>query len=166
MYIAKPKSKSIIRSLAHDIRRRANINLSDRVDILRLLEHQLHELIPGATYEVVPDEELPGEYAKVLVGSQHLLIREDVYNRASEGNPRDRFTIAHEIGHLFMHEGSEIRLSRRDEPIKKYMCPEWQANTFAAELLAPSECCTGKSTAKIAAHFGVSNQVAMIQSNS
>jgi Zn-dependent peptidase ImmA (M78 family) len=53
---------------------------------------------------------------------------------------RQRFTLAHEIGHLVMHKGSPVFIDRlvrvnwRDGTSDK---EEVEANTFAAELLMP-----------------------------
>ena len=57
---------------------------------------------------------------------------------------RQRFTIAHEIGHMLLHPGKEIHIDRtfyvnlRDDLSTKAVDPqEIQANQFAAELLMP-----------------------------
>lgn len=53
---------------------------------------------------------------------------------------RQRFTIAHEIGHLVMHQGTPmfidrfLRVNRRDGASNQQ---EIEANSFAAELLMP-----------------------------
>ena len=58
---------------------------------------------------------------------------------------RQRFTIAHEIGHLLLHEGTlivdhAVRVNWRDEGSGMATdTEEIQANTFAAELLMPRE---------------------------
>jgi Zn-dependent peptidase ImmA (M78 family) len=44
---------------------------------------------------------------------------------------RQRFTIAHEIGHFLLHEGTLI--------VDHAVRVNWRANTFAAELLMPRE---------------------------
>jgi Zn-dependent peptidase ImmA (M78 family) len=61
---------------------------------------------------------------------------------------RDRFTIAHELGHLFLH----LRMVHEDQPVAvmratravdesddAQMRAEWEANWFAAQLLMPRE---------------------------
>jgi Zn-dependent peptidase ImmA (M78 family) len=69
---------------------------------------------------------------------------------SSHAPVRQRFTIAHEIGHLIMHKGTPvfvdrlIRVDRRDGTTSKQ---ERDANAFAAELLMPR----GFITARIAA---------------
>jgi len=57
---------------------------------------------------------------------------------------RQRFTIAHECGHLLLHKGKDVhidrsfRVNRRDEVSSQAIDPEEiEANRFAAELLMP-----------------------------
>jgi Zn-dependent peptidase ImmA (M78 family) len=58
---------------------------------------------------------------------------------------RQRFTIAHELGHFSLHKGIKIHVDRdfrvnwRDEDSSKAVDPEeMEANRFAAELLMPT----------------------------
>jgi Zn-dependent peptidase ImmA (M78 family) len=58
---------------------------------------------------------------------------------------RQRFTIAHELGHYFLHEGLETHVDqnfrvawRNAESSKAINWTEIQANRFAAELLMPT----------------------------
>jgi Zn-dependent peptidase ImmA (M78 family) len=60
---------------------------------------------------------------------------------SKHGKNRQRFTIAHEIGHLELHKGQPMfidrfapRINRRDGASNK---EEAEANAFAAELLMP-----------------------------
>ena len=58
--------------------------------------------------------------------------------RACEDDPRARFTVIHELGHIAMaHTRSLNRDRGRGREIKPYEDSEWQANTFAAEFLMP-----------------------------
>jgi Zn-dependent peptidase ImmA (M78 family) len=57
---------------------------------------------------------------------------------------RQRFTIAHECGHLLLHKGTDVhidrsfRVNRRDAVSSQAIDPEEiEANRFAAELLMP-----------------------------
>lgn len=84
----------------------------------------------------------------------------DVYLSAFTGPLRDRFTLAHELGHYFIHSNqgvTPIRASRRGSgPI------ETEANWFAAALLMPSEEFASMASAfnndanALAGHFQVS----------
>jgi len=85
-----------------------------------------------------------------------FLVRDDGTGQAIVGINKDhhknrqRFTIAHEIGHFLLHAGQEIyvdecsksglRISLRDEDSSKGTeRDEIEANVFAAELLMPVE---------------------------
>jgi Zn-dependent peptidase ImmA (M78 family) len=55
---------------------------------------------------------------------------------------RQRFSLAHEIGHLVMHEGTPVFIDRFDRVNRRDGSSngeEIQANSFAAELLMPRE---------------------------
>ena len=114
-------------------------------------------------YDYVDKSELPkNTYAYYDPINNIMKIDQDVYLRATEGGVRDRFTIAHEIGHYFLVD--KIAYTRSEnEVVPAYMDPEWQANVFASELLIPSDkirnmsgieitkkCCVSKSAAEIA----------------
>lgn len=87
---------------------------------------------------------------------------------------RDRFTIAHELGHLFLHYTWQ---KRHEDEARKYMFAlrkeservEWEANWFAAAFLMPSEKFQEIYMAEegdinsIAEIFDVSNQAAEIR---
>jgi Zn-dependent peptidase ImmA (M78 family) len=64
---------------------------------------------------------------------------------SSEGEQRQRFTIAHELGHLFLHKQSSVSydtgmmLLRDSHSSDGTDFKEIEANRFAAELLMPEE---------------------------
>jgi Zn-dependent peptidase ImmA (M78 family) len=65
---------------------------------------------------------------------------------ATHAKTRQRFTIAHEIGHLHLHEGRpmfvdrSVRIDRRDANAALGLDPEEiDANNFAAALLMPQD---------------------------
>ena len=62
------------------------------------------------------------------------------YNDTKNNKRLDRFTIAHELGHVFLNHYAEIDsnvLLRKRVPEKKYKSLEKEANCFARNLLAP-----------------------------
>jgi len=124
------------------------------------LEHGLRSL--GIEFEIVPDGTLHNCYAEAIPVKHLIRITETVYDGACCGNPRDRFTIAHEIGHLLLHTPDKISFARA-EKIKKYEQPEWQANTFAGELLVHTGMIAGLSVQEVARRYEVSFTVASIQ---
>ena len=69
---------------------------------------------------------------------------------STQSSTRQRFTIAHEIGHLLLHKGEDIHID--EKPLSKLLISrrddisslaiddrEIEANQFAAELLMPEE---------------------------
>ncbi len=83
------------------------------------------------------DDEISGA---IIKNGKEVVI---AVNPAHHTN-RQRFTIAHELGHYFLHENLEkhvdqIRVAWRDaESSKAVNWTEIQANRFAAELLMPT----------------------------
>lgn len=149
------------------IRQAMGLSNNDYFDVVRFLEHYIHLIFPDFHIEVVENSKMPGNYAEFHPETKCIRIQEDVYLGAANGNPRDRFTLAHEIGHLWLHRPGKIRLARsiNKEKIPTYKCPEWQANTFAGELLVPPDGTIGMSHDEVIEQFGVSYQAALIQIN-
>jgi len=79
---------------------------------------------------------------------------------------RDRFTIAHELGHYFLHasQGERPLIAHRAGTGRK----EWEANWFAAALLMPREAFEtaarrNPSPIALAKQFGVSRRAAEVR---
>lgn len=90
-------------------------------------------------YSLPADDEISG--AIIRKAGQRVII---AVNPAHHIN-RQRFTIAHELGHYFLHEGLEEHVDenfrvawRNADSSKAINWIEIQANRFAAELLMPT----------------------------
>lgn len=160
-YVSLPLSRKNIRELAKAFREVVGVSEREKFPILEFIEFFLGKV--GFSFEVLEDFELKGKYAEALPNEKKLLIRQSTYDGAVEGNPRDLFTLAHEVGHLFLHNSQTITLARRDRNIKIYEDPEWQSNTFAGELFAPADAIIGMSKEEVMNRYGCSGQVADIQ---
>lgn len=57
----------------------------------------------------------------------------------NESSVRQRFTIAHELGHYALSHGSAFRDSSKSFSLNNYDWKEVEANKFAAELLMPAD---------------------------
>lgn len=71
-----------------------------------------------------------------------MLIRKDGYAligiNSGESSVRQRFTVAHELGHFYLHEEKDTFIDFRDKKGTTSQTPrEKQANMFAAALLMP-----------------------------
>lgn len=156
--IAVPRSRKNIRDLASAIRQAYGLEDTKAFPIVQFLEYVFPD-----SYDIISDEEMGDCDGKTYPEKNLILLKESVYNDACCGNPRDRFTIAHEIGHLFLHGNESISYARTDKKIKAYENPEWQANTFAAELLIPINPIKNLSPIEIANKYKVSVSAATIQ---
>lgn len=160
-YIANPLSRKAIRSLTNIFRKTFDISPKSKFPIVTFIEFSLLKV--GFKYEIIEDSQMKNKYAEAIPEEKRLLIRESTYDGAVCGHPRDLFTLAHEIGHLFLHRQSTIRLARVEDNIKAYQNPEWQANVFAAELLVPADAIVGMTEDEVVNRYGCSKQVAHIQ---
>lgn len=94
------------------------------------------------SYDVLEQHEMPhhGVEACCIPEKLEISIRADVYERACKDEPRARFTIIHEFGHLILgHRRTINREVMNHQPLKTFEDSEWQANQFAAEFLMPLE---------------------------
>lgn len=161
--LSRKKIRIIVKKILEmlDIKRDTPIPVCNILDFLSFSEFKLE-------YEIVKDERLKNEYAVTDLKIGKILIRESVFDKASKGSYRDRFTIAHEIGHYFLHcLYGNVSLCRAKENIKPYESPEWQADTFAGELLVNTDDnLKNLSIEDIQQKYEVSRQVAEIQKKS
>jgi len=105
----------------------------------------------------------------------YLVLSESTYGGLERNEPRARFSLAHELAHLFLHAGELMRLSalphfpslaREASPHQHCEDSEWQADAFAAAALMPAsalvllEKAGMLTTAAVANIFGVSAEAA------
>lgn len=144
-----------------ELRRMTGFDKEPYFPIVHFIEWIMANPENGMELEILTKEEMQDTYGTTNTGSNKMRIREDVYEGAVRGNPRDRFTLCHELGHYFLHQPENISYARGDIPA--YRNPEWQANVFVAELLAPYELVKNMSTNEIAEKCGMSHQAAHIK---
>lgn len=159
---ATARSKNYIRNLTNKIRELLDLKNDESFDVIHILEFVILDCF-DIVLSIVEKHEMPDKYAEYNPIKKELKIREDTYENAINGIGRDRFTIAHEIGHIFLHSNN-VSLARSNEEIPIYCNPEWQANTFARELLCPiNGIIKGDNDETLAKRYGVSKEVARIQ---
>lgn len=137
----KPTSRKALRAKACRLRQQLGVK-DDYFPIVDLLDPILSHQFPQYVFDVLPTEAMhPEEHALTDPDQRVILIREDTYIGACEGVGRDRFTLAHELGHLVLHGGNYLARTvapRQQKPThQKFEDSEWQADNFAAELLMP-----------------------------
>jgi Zn-dependent peptidase ImmA (M78 family)/DNA-binding XRE family transcriptional regulator len=171
-YWVPPLSAHQIDLVAQDIRFRLGINSSQT--ILDVVEFILPEMLECFEWEIVPIAEAAHYYAHTALYPLQdrekttvvmLRIREDVYEDACRGNDRAVWTIAHELGHIFLNHIRTVRevddrIADTLVNMKAYFSCEWQAEAFAASFLMPREECWQRSPYEIFLRFRVSPETA------
>lgn len=160
-----PQSKGKIKTIAENAR--AALSIPPGALNAELLLERLH------TYGIVVDvfdkasAPVPPEVEACWVPmSRTLFIRDTVHEDICNGEPRGRFTVAHELGHILLAHQITVNRELASPNMKPYENSEWQANTFASEFLMPEteirrECL--RTARAVAAHFKVSLQAAVIR---
>jgi hypothetical protein len=162
--LAQPISRANIQLVAKKIREVVGFENEPYFPVIPFIEQIMPQIFQDFCYEILEVKEMPLSYAEALPQLSLLKIREDVYLGALNDNGRHRFTLAHEIGHFIFHGEDRVSLAREGETkIPAYRKPEWQANTFAGELLIPAHLMQGKNVDEIVNLCKVSRQAAEIQ---
>ncbi len=159
-----PKSRDAIEFEALVVRKAFSRGTNLYFPLMPMFELELCKLIPGFFWDIRDDGSLE-DTARALTcpESKTILIENSVYEGAVKGVGKDRMTIAHEIGHLLLHQSTPYAKKYDPNPIKVYENSEWQADVFAGELLAPIRLIHGKGVMEIAEDFGVSPSAAKAQ---
>lgn len=158
-------SRKGIRAFVRELKKVLGLENELYIPIVEIVENVLPEIFEDFTLEIVPENEMGAKHGETFPSKHLMRIREDVYYRAVDGKGRDRMTIAHEVGHLFLHDDASISMCRLapGEELKPYEDPEWQANCFGGELLASSYLIKGMASYEVSFKCGISFDAAEIQ---
>ena len=164
-YDVPAKSRAWIRAVALNVRTQLGIPNDEKFNLVRLTELILSEKFQLIGYHVETEELMGNVEAVTIISSSNspiIMLREDVYDGALSGEARDKFTVGHELGHVFLHSQMGTQLLLADENCPAFRSSEWQANEFSAELLAPAHLLSELDTEEsIMERFNVSNEVAV-----
>lgn len=165
-YKAEPLSNEDICELTKQLRGILKCSSTASLNIVAILEHAMPQLYENFIFSVREKKDMRiDSHAYTDPDNNEIVIREDIYDRARNGEGRDRFTIAHEIGHFILHNTKLLTLTRTypNEKIKPYEDVEWQADSFAGELLCPACALKKMSVEEAADYYGVSLSSARVQ---
>ncbi|MEQ8307449.1 MAG: ImmA/IrrE family metallo-endopeptidase [Hoeflea sp.] len=155
-----------IKETSETVRSRLKLGDVCFVDFFNVVFPRLRSIFP--TFQIVrlPDSAMPNAEAFADTECKHISIRESIWQALVNGDPRARFTVAHEIGHLFL--GHTAYTARSNDP-SMYRDPftktqESEANAFASLFLMPTDLAEKFNTADdIQNNFGVSRHSAAIR---
>lgn len=155
--IVPPRDRNSIRKDTYRLREVMGLNNSFYFPIMTFLEQVMPLADPDFYVEPVEDATLVGRMAET-VPDQHLIrVRQSVYDAACRGHPWARKIMAHELGHYIYHDAEHIAYAypHMSEQIPKQFSPEYQAEVFAAELLAPVNLVRGMNCYAVAQKCGI-----------
>ena len=166
-FITESMSRINIRNIVREFRKFLNINLDEYIDVVRLLDI-LSTRFDDFSYEIVPNNFFPKKvFATTDIRTGHIMIKQEIYDKACDGDGFSRFTIAHEIGHfilLYLY-GFKLTKSLVNVNKKAYKDPEWQAECFAGEFLMGYDVARNFSVNELKNKCGVSLKAARYQFN-
>lgn len=119
-------------------------------DLAAILERTLPSLWSDFSLVVRPDNEMVGVEGYTTFTPPTIALPDTGYRDLVGQRHRARWTGAHELGHLFLHEATTKHRDTTPEASKiidrAYNSAEWQANSFAAAFLMPEHVVSGFSS--------------------
>ncbi|TQF28596.1 ImmA/IrrE family metallo-endopeptidase [Bradyrhizobium sp. UNPA324] len=112
-------------------------------NICKFVLNVLPDYIKGKGKLVVEfyDQSLGDSQAYVTFGPLTLHVDRKIWNAADRGEPYARYIVAHEVGHLVLHDQHAVAFSEEEAALLNYVqneeSAEWQAHVFAALFLVP-----------------------------
>ncbi|HHW39471.1 MAG TPA: ImmA/IrrE family metallo-endopeptidase [Bacillales bacterium] len=156
-FIVPARSWRNIREVAGAVRESLGLSKQLRVPAVEIIEEVLDQRLDLLSFQLGSFEEMGSAEGLTCPNGTFIMLREDVYHKASEGDPRARFTTIHELGHWVMHTNIPLARSARSQKIAAYKLAEPQANQFAAEFLMPTTFVSrGDNEQDLMTRFGVS----------
>ena len=109
---ALPMSGAALRDYAQNVRDVLGLKKRPKVDCVVLTDLILPQALDGFECEVREYGQMLSAEGYASPDERRIILREDVYVGACEGKGRDRFTVAHEIGHILLHSTSRLVVPR------------------------------------------------------
>ncbi len=163
-YPVPPCSTAQIQHVATEFRRSIGGEFQESLEMIT--EYLIHErYLHVMTDQEVAQKGVEGYYSPA---KECIVLSDSAYAACLDrSNPRALFTLAHELGHMIL--GHELTLRRESGSTgdhRIYEDSEWQANTFASELLMPEEIIRTENLSlpeQLCDRFGVSLEAAKVR---
>ena len=163
-FIVPPRSWRNIGQVAGALRESLGLSKQPRVPTVEIIEGVLDQRLDLLSFQVGSREEMGSAEGYTCPNGAFIMLREDVYLKACDGDPRARFTTIHELGHWAMHTNIPLARAKSDQKVAAYKLAEPQANQFAAEFLMPAGFVSRTDCENdLMARFGVSFEAARLR---
>jgi Zn-dependent peptidase ImmA (M78 family) len=162
----KPRSRHEINNIALALRQYWSLENELMVDMVDVVEHKIQKIVPTFDFSIRSSDEMGETEALTYKDPPSMRVREDIYLGAYERHGRPRFTLAHELGHFFLHEGNAMpRLATVDgRHVNFLVSVEQQAHYFAACFLMPESLLRNFDTPdEVVEAFHVSSAAAIVR---
>lgn len=160
-YVVPPMTWAAIASRADWLREQLGLTTEPFCPVIDVLEKVLDQKLGFVRMEVGDPNEMGRAEGYTCPNGTFIRLRLDVYEGACANDGRARFTVAHELGHLFLHKDMPLARANPGDNVPAYRRSEPQANRFAAELLMPRRFMkAGDSIATVTSRHGVSDAAA------
>jgi Zn-dependent peptidase ImmA (M78 family) len=143
-YCVAAKSRAEIEQLTAAWRQALRISTTCQApDMIDLLENEVPRLFADFALIVRDDRQMDDAEGYTEFDPPRIVLSETTYQSAAKFHGRGRWTAAHELGHLVLHNSAVAldRAPKRYSQMKElpaYASAEWQANAFAAAFLMPA----------------------------
>ncbi|MCZ8080077.1 MAG: ImmA/IrrE family metallo-endopeptidase [Rhodobacteraceae bacterium] len=160
-YLVPPRTWAQVDRHADGIRAVLELTDQPRIDIVRVVETVICNAMELSEFQVWSKSEMGHLEGLTCPQGTFIRFREDVYQRACDGDGRARFTFAHELGHLVLHRNAPLARASKRDGTPSYMLAEPQANRFAVALLMPkNHIFKADESGDLVRRFGVSWEAA------
>lgn len=131
-----PRSRNDITVFSYKLRKLFKHECIPKFPI-KLIDRYISENYDSKFYIAAESKQVMGDKEGLTIPKDHIIyLREDVFEDLEDNNNRAAFTLAHEVGHFFLH-ANELCDKEFQEGMPSYVNSEWQANAFAADFLMP-----------------------------
>lgn len=163
-YIAEPLSRKHIREMAYKVREIFGLEKEMDFPIVQVMEYLSNNGV--FNLEICTADEMGTKYGETIPSENLIKLRQDIYDKACEGDGFSRSTCSHEFFHWLKHREETVSLCRKEEDLKNrraYEDPEWQANCFSGELFVSKHLVEGMTVDEIVEKCNVTPFMACYQ---
>lgn len=163
-FIVPPRSWRNIGQVAGSLRESLGLSKQPLVPTVEIIEGVLDQRLNLLSFQVGSHKEMGSAEGYTCPNGTFIMLREDVYEKACDGEPRARFTTIHELGHWAMHTNIPLARAHKGQNVAPYKLAEPQANQFAAEFLMPASFVSSSdAVGDLMTRFGVSYEAARLR---